>query len=158
MNLFSRKKFKKPKGAILAFTLFTLVILATLGLGMLMVMVGSSKGSFAYQNNTQALDYATAGIERSISELETNLNWTGDSEAIGNGTFKVSVAPPSVLNNGLFQWTVTSTGYSGGVSRTVTALISQESFARYGYYSNNENLPNQPNTEWWISGKVHYLR
>ena len=154
MNLFSRKKFKKPKGAILAFTLFTLVILATLGLGMLMVMVGSSKGSFAYQNNTQALDYATAGVERSISELETNLNWTGDSESIGNGTFKVSAAPPSVLNNGLFQWTVTSTGYSGGVSRTVTALITQESFARYGYYSNNENLPNQPNTEWWIGGNV----
>lgn len=145
---------KKQKGFALAFTLFALVILATLGLGMLVVMLSSSKGSFAYRNNTDALNYATAGIERALVELQGSTTWTGpDTEDIGSGYFTMQVINTNTTSS-LLQWEVQSTGYSGGAARTITAILSQVSFAQFGYFSNNENLPNEPNQEWWIGGNV----
>ena len=144
----------RRRGVALAFVLFGLVILSTLGLGMLIVLLSSEKGSYAYQNNTNTLNNAMAGIGRAVVELEKNTAWAGDTENNGAIAFTVTVNSTSTLPSGLVEWYVTSKGSSGGATRTISALLAQQSFASYGYLSNNENLPSEPNQEWWITGNV----
>ncbi len=148
------------KGMALVFTLFVLVIVSVIGLGIVTVLMSGSKGSFGYLNNTKALYCARAGVSRAIAQLEANPLWTTKTENLGNGSYTVTATPDP--NNGtrpLKQWSISSQGSSGGATRTLTVFLQQGSFAAYAYFTDKEQAPGG-GTIWFIgqdqlTGDVH---
>lgn len=159
----SKKRKGSPAfnpGFALVFTLFALVIIAVVGLGFVSVLITGSRGSYGYFNNTRSLHYAKAGIARAIAELEANTGWRTRNENMGNGSYAATATPdPNNATRSLQQWSVSSTGTSGGSSRTLTVLLQQNSFAAYAYFTDKEQSVSGA-TIWFFSrdqltGPVH---
>lgn len=154
------KKGSSNRGIALAFTLFALLIISVVGLGIVSVLITGSRGSYGYFHNTRALHYAKAGISRAIAELEINTLWTTKIESMGSGSYAVTATPdPNNLTRTLKQWSVVSTGTSLGATRNLTVLLQQNSFAAYAYFTDKE-LSVSGATIWFFSrdqltGPVH---
>ena len=117
----SRSRPSRRGAALLVclMVIFMSVLLVVQILDTLTLNLASERNAIDYQ---RALFLANAGIHEAASELENDPNWRGvvtDGAYPGHNAYSAAVVdgtePGAVA--------VTSTGISGNISRTVTALI-----------------------------------
>ena len=143
---------KKPRGFALALTLFLIVLLATVCFGALNVTTLDSRTTTEDYKSSRAFYAARAGIAFAKSELTDSARVSLTSvhtypktylQLSGGGTaeeaFSLVITPASDNLSRVFRiWKVESTGYYDNASRKVVAFIEQESFAKYGYFTDVE--------------------
>jgi len=101
-------KNEKTKGQILVIALVVTAVLLILAVGLISITSMEYLYSNAAYKKTQAISLAEAGVEKAISELNLNTNYTGTGGtpvALGSGEFEVSVSGTGELR------TIEGTGY-----------------------------------------------
>ena len=163
-SLFNKLKNKESGGAIIL-TLLCLTLLSVISMGFIGISLNQSRISFNHHQRTQLFYLAKSGISRAMYELAKNPEWKQDapetiSVAGNNALVQITVTPASGNTTNTYKvWAVTSTARMGTVSRTITANLETETFARYamftdhvGWFFDDENSPEI------YSGPIHSNR
>lgn len=163
-SLINKLKNKESGGAIIL-TLLCLTLLSVISMGFIGISLNQSRISFNLHQRTQLYYLAKSGISRAMYELETNPNWKQDSPetiSVGgnNALVQVTVTPSAGNSKNTYKvWTVNSTARMGTLSRTVTAKLESETFARYAMFTDRVGwVFDQDNSPEIYSGPIHSNR
>jgi len=101
------------KGIALVITLLVMTLLLIMGNAFLSISSTETLISINERNRLQAFHVAEAGSERAIAELNVNGAYagTGGEQALGFGTYEVTVTPLSGVVDPVDPMQITSTGY-----------------------------------------------
>lgn len=154
---------KRRCGIALALVLFVIFIEAVLGFGAISAATLDSQSASQEYLGLRAYDAARAGLVRACAQLQNDYTWattTSVSYEIEGATYVVSVYPdPDNAASVLKSWRVTSVGACNSATRSLTAWLTNDSFARYAYFTDAERSPGG-STIWFIgadrlTGEVH---
>ncbi len=135
MNKKIKKSHNRQKASILAIVIVAMVILFSLGTGLLAVAYGLRHQAILYTNRTIALFAAEAGYEHAIFKMSSqpdmlhafndpNFDPTG-SLSFPNGSCDYTISLDSFIGSRAV-YKIRSTGYCGVFSRTCEVLVLQE--------------------------------
>ncbi len=109
--------FRQEKGSGLIWVYLATAVLGVSSAGLSSLGLWQSKLISVEVVREQAFYYAEAGIDQKLREIRIGNAGNIPSTAIGAGTFSVTYDSTAKL--------ITSTGVSGGVSRTITAKVNK---------------------------------
>ncbi len=165
MKSLFKKIINNESGGAIILTLLCLTLLSVISMGFIGISLNQSRITFNHHQRTQLYYLAKSGISRAIFQLESNPEWKQDSpETISTGgnnaLIQITVKPESGNSTNTYKvWTVTSTARMGTSSRTITARLESETFARYAMFTDNVNriyeIENSPEI---YSGPIHSNR
>jgi Tfp pilus assembly protein PilX len=142
------------RGIAMVMVIMMIFICSVLGYAAISLATIDSQTCTQQQIALQALNMARAGLFRARAQLRNDYSW-GSTQSyqytLIDGGYTVSVWP-SPNNAGSTQklWQVTSVGTYRSATRTVTAWMLLESFAKYAYFTNSE-LSSSGGTIWFTS-------
>jgi hypothetical protein len=134
----------------------------TLGSGIMALSMGNLNLAERVRRSTLAFNLAESGAERAARWLKDQasppsgtspIDPFGGSQALGDGTYVVSVLPDAG-NPGadLKRYTVTSTGTVQGRDQQVQLVLRQASFGKYAYFTDREVSSISGGPIWFFSG------
>lgn len=137
------------RGYALVLTLFVVLIVATVVFAAVHLATLDLRGAREDVLGARALYAARAGVSRARLELAGNYLWTGGAGPLADSSYSVVVeAGPGNATSADKVWRVTSTGACDGARRTVVAVVTLETFAKYAYFTDRESTPSS--TEIWF--------
>jgi hypothetical protein len=159
------------KGIAIAMTLFAVVILSILVLGIASVGVVKSKSTVSFFQSQRAYYVARAGIiygATTVRERYLSENYLGGTKEpiikpVGdNEKFVVNVwAHPDNMKASRKLWRVTSEGFVDGAYKKLVAWMDMGTFAEYTYfsdveaYANSEPDPDKENRIWFMGPEIN---
>ena len=156
------QKIKKQYGGAIILTLLCLTLLSVISMGFIGISLNQSKISYNYYLRSKLFYLAKSGISRAQLELEKNPDWqqtTAETITVdGNKALvRLTVTPSSGnASNTCKIWTVKSTATMGTSSRTVTAILESESFARYAMFTHDTSwIYEKSNSPDIYDGPIH---
>lgn len=164
---YSFKKMNNNKGFVLILTYLLIVTLSILGMAFFARTVGERKVTNVDKDGVLAFNMAKAGIARAIvymreaqptttvafdpfsgtQTLCANTTMTAgacSAPNIATGTYKVTVTPSGVFGSSR-RFVISSIGVAGQVTRTISATVQTDNFARFAYFSDTEHF----GEGWW---------
>ena len=157
---------KKEEGFALIFSLIMMILIIFIVMGFSVTASNDLSLANKARYSMNAYYIAEAGIARKFMEIRSNV--VGNNGDITNpqtvtlnaatndsGTFTVHVGPPTVAGT-YTGYKLDSTGLYKGVHKIVSMTIRQESWTRFGYLSNNEDMISWGGTSpiWFTTGDV----
>lgn len=130
---------RSSRGQMMLIVLFVVFILMGLAFTAISVETMDSRGANQEYNTLYSLNLARSGLVVAMSQLRNNYTWgTGGpiTQDLQGGSCTITVfAPAGNATSWDKLWKVTSSGTFRGCTRTVTAWLHLESFARFAYFT-----------------------
>jgi Tfp pilus assembly protein PilX len=157
------KNPKTNRGIAIAFTLFSVVILMVLSLGIASIGITKARTTKNFLQTQRAYYLSRSGIiygSNHIKERWLNEGYLGGPEGPltrvinNNEKFVVEIwAHKDNMTSSRKLWKITSTGYANNAVKRLTAWMDMGTFAEYTYFSDIEAFPDSsPDQKIWFMG------
>lgn len=141
----------KKSGFILISTYLIIIVLTILTIGFSSRSIQEANFSLRQKNSMQAFYLSEAGLD---SALEWLRGWTSPPVPYNSGAVNLGAGSFNfiVTSAGALSYKIACTGTVEGVARTLSAVFSEDHYARYAYFTNSELY--QSSSVWFVDWDV----
>jgi len=142
--------FKNNKGVALIIALLVLTVLIIYSAAFISASVSQNMTSDIFKRRAKAFNVAESGLDHAVLWLRAQSSppvgnrtdpW-GDAESIGGGIYSVAITDLGAIGGSgtIRRYKVTSVGTFGNMSRSLSAYVQVDNYARYIWFTDNETF------------------